>query len=85
MCLDYHQIFIAFAVIQSFDQNLRKPFPRAQDEKSFSELETFGLLPLMITDGSTLNFSFFVQQLCSSLQMKPGFYLTIKTIILKVG
>ena len=35
MCLDYHQIFIAFAVIQSFDQNLRKPFPRAQDEKVF--------------------------------------------------
>ena len=54
-------------------------------KKSFSELETFGLLPLTITDGSTLNFSFFAQQLCSSLQMKPGFYLTIKTIILKVG
>ena len=85
MCVNYHQIFIAFAVIQSFDRNLRKPFPRAQDEKIFSELETFGLLPLTITDGSTLNFSFFAQQLCSSLQMKPGFYLTIKTIILKVG
>ena len=35
MCLDYHQIFIAFAVIQSFDRNLRKPFSRAQDEKIF--------------------------------------------------
>ena len=26
-----------------------------------------------------------VQQLCASMQMKPGFYLTIKTIILKVS
>ena len=75
--------FHCFCCNSKFRPKSTQTFPSTK--KSFSELETFGLLPLMITDGSTLNFSFFAQQLCSSLQMKPGFYLTIKTIILKVG
>lgn len=85
MCVDYHQIVIAFAVIQNSSRIYANHSHVHRTKKSFSQLETFGLFPLMITDGSSFNFSFFAQQLCSSLQMKPGFYLTIKTIILKVG